>query len=57
MKYLTLLILFCTSFVFSQDAEKEKEEVLAAKKSNDFVYDANELMDDDNFISAEKRIS
>ncbi|MEO9077577.1 MAG: tetratricopeptide repeat protein [Gelidibacter sp.] len=54
MKNLTLLILFFTCFAFSQDKEKEKEQLLAIKKSNDFVYEANELMDDNNFISAEK---
>lgn len=54
MKYLTLLLLFFTSVTFSQDNEKEKEQLLATKKSNDFVYEANELMNDDNFISAEK---
>ncbi|MBJ7880923.1 tetratricopeptide repeat protein [Gelidibacter salicanalis] len=54
MKHLTLLILLFTSFAFSQNEGKEKEQLLATKKSNDFVYEANELMDDDNFISAEK---
>ena len=54
MKNLTLLILFFTCFAFSQDKEKEKRQLLAIKKSNDFVYKANEFMDDDNFISAEK---
>ena len=54
MKYLTLLLLLFTTFTFSQDKEKEKENLLAEKKSNDFVYEANELMEGDNFISAEK---
>ena len=54
MKNLTLLILFFTCFAFSQDQEKEKEQLLAIKKSNDLVYEANGLMDDNNFISAEK---
>ena len=54
MKNLTLLILFFTCFTFSQDKEKEKEHLLSIKKSNDLVYEANELMDDNNFISAEK---
>ncbi|MGC1632824.1 MAG: tetratricopeptide repeat protein [Gelidibacter sp.] len=52
MKNITLLILFFTCFAFSQ--EKEKEQLLAIKKSNNLVYEANELMDDNNFISAEK---
>lgn len=54
MKHLTLLILLFTSFTFSQNDGMEKEQLLATKKSNNFVYEANELMDDDNFISAEK---
>lgn len=54
MKHLTILVLLFTSFTFSQNDGKEKEQLLATKKSNDFVYEANELMDTDNFISAEK---
>ncbi|MEO5787895.1 MAG: tetratricopeptide repeat protein [Gelidibacter sp.] len=54
MKNLTLLILFFTCFAFSQDNEKEKEQLLAIKKSNNLVYEANALMEDNNFISAEK---
>lgn len=54
MKNLTLLILFFTCFAFSQDKQKEKEQLLALKKSNNLIYRANELMDDNNFISAEK---
>ena len=54
MKNLTLLILFFTCFAFSQDKEKENEQLLAIKKSNNLVYEANGLMEDNNFISAEK---
>lgn len=54
MKNLTLLIVFFTCFAFSQDKENEKQQLLATKKSNDLVYEANGLMDDNNFISAEK---
>lgn len=54
MKNLTFLILFFTCFAFSQDKENEKEHLQAIKKSNELVYQANELMDDNNFISAEK---
>ncbi len=54
MKHLTLLVLLFTSFAFSQNDEKEKEQLLASKKSNDLVYEANVLMDNDDFISAEK---
>jgi len=55
MKHLTLLVLFMTSFAFSQTDENEKEQLSATKKSNDFVYEANQLMDTDDFISAEKK--
>lgn len=54
MKNLTLLILFFTSFTFSQDKENQKEQLLAEKKSNNLIYEANELMDNNKFISAEK---
>lgn len=39
-------------FSFSQD--KEKEALLAARKSNNYVYEANNLLGDDDFVSAEK---
>ncbi|HUH27776.1 tetratricopeptide repeat protein [Gelidibacter sp.] len=54
MKNLTLLLVFFTCFGFSQDKENDKEQLLAAKKANDLVYEANALMDENNFISAEK---
>lgn len=54
MKKLTFLLLFFTCFAFSQDKKIEKEQQLAIKKSNNLIYRANELMDDNNFISAEK---
>lgn len=50
---LTICLTLTGFFSFSQDLDG-KQERLAIKKSNDFVYDANELMDDNNFISAEK---
>lgn len=46
--YIAILI---TSFSFSQ--EKEKAQELALKKSNDYVHEANQLINDDDFISAE----
>ncbi|TXE08200.1 tetratricopeptide repeat protein [Gelidibacter salicanalis] len=54
MKHLTLLVLLFTSFAFSQIDENQKEQLSATKQSNDFVYEANQLMDTDDFISAEK---
>lgn len=53
----TLLVIFLTLtglLSFSQDKESEKEQLLTLKKANDLVYDANALMESDNFISAEK---
>ena len=46
--YIAILI---TSFSFGQ--EKDKEQGLALKRSNDYVHEANELINEDNFISAE----
>lgn len=46
--YLVLLISFLS---FGQEKEKEKE--LALKKANDFVHEANQLINEDNFVSAE----
>ena len=45
-----LLVLFSISS-FSQD--KEEQELLAQKKANDLVYDANALVDNDDYVSAE----
>jgi len=46
--YIAILI---TSFSFGQ--EKDKEQALALKRSNDYVHEANELINEDDFISAE----
>lgn len=54
MKYIALLLLFFSAVAFSQDKDQEKQQAIAVKKSNNYVFDANELMEDDNFISAEK---
>lgn len=40
-----------TSFSFGQEMDKEK--ALALKKSNDYVHEANQLINEDDFISAE----
>ena len=45
-----LLVLFSISS-FSQD--KDEQEILAQKKANDLVYDANVLVDNDDYVSAE----
>lgn len=53
MKYILLtLVTLTASLSFSQ--EQDKEALLAAqKKANNFVYDANSLINDDDFVSAE----
>ncbi len=50
MKKLVVLIISCISFLgFSQD---NKERMLAEKKANNYVYEANELVSED-FVAAE----
>jgi tetratricopeptide (TPR) repeat protein len=48
---ITYLVLLISFFSFGQEKEKEKE--LALKKANDFVHEANQLINKDNFVSAE----
>lgn len=51
MKKLVLVIISCISFLgFSQDIDKER--LLAEKKANNYVYEANELVSED-FVAAE----
>lgn len=53
MKYILFFIItLTTTFSFSQ--EEDKEVLLAAKEANNYVYDANKLIDENDFISAEK---
>ena len=47
----TYLVVLISFFSFGQ--EKEKAQQLALKKANDYVHEANELINDDNFVSAE----
>lgn len=43
-----------TSFLtFSQDKEKEQEELMAIKKANNFVHEGNELATNDKYVAAE----
>ncbi|MCL5127048.1 tetratricopeptide repeat protein [Algibacter sp. L4_22] len=52
MKYLaTLIVLFVTLFSFSQD--EEKAQLQALKKANDYVYEGNNLVNEDDYVSAE----
>lgn len=50
---LVILLTFTTFFSFSQDKEKEAQELLTLKKSNNFVHQANELVAEDKFVAAE----
>lgn len=55
MKFTLSLICFSLTFlVFAQDKDELKQEQRSLKKANGFVYQANELIDADNYISAEK---
>ncbi|MBQ0786314.1 MAG: aerotolerance regulator BatC [Oceanihabitans sp.] len=52
MKHILIIILaFFSLSSFAQD--KEEEELLAQKKANDLVYDANILADNEDYVSAE----
>jgi tetratricopeptide (TPR) repeat protein len=48
-----IIVTLFTSFAFSQKDEQLKKEKLALQKSNDFVYEANTLINEDAFTSAE----
>ncbi|WP_339893364.1 tetratricopeptide repeat protein [uncultured Algibacter sp.] len=52
MKHIVIILLIITS-VFSFAQEENKEQLLAVKKANNFVYEGNELIADEDFISAE----
>ncbi|WP_341216314.1 tetratricopeptide repeat protein [uncultured Wocania sp.] len=50
MKNISIIILtLISSFSFAQ----EKEQLLALKKANNYVYEANNLVNEDDFVSAE----
>ena len=52
MKYLaTLIVLLVSLSSFSQ--EEEKAQLLALKKANDFVYEGNNLVNEDDYVLAE----
>jgi tetratricopeptide (TPR) repeat protein len=52
MKYLlVVLLLFTTVFSFSQ--EEDEARLAALKKSNDYVYQGNNLLNEDDYVSAE----
>ncbi|MFI1771222.1 tetratricopeptide repeat protein [Thalassobellus citreus] len=47
----TYILLLITTISFAQ--EKDKEQLLALKKANNYVYEANNLIGEDDFVSAE----
>lgn len=47
----TYILLLITTVSFAQ--EKDKEQLLALKKANNYVYEANNLIGEDDFVSAE----
>ncbi|MFD2543045.1 tetratricopeptide repeat protein [Lacinutrix gracilariae] len=54
MKHIVIIILTLFSIAsFAQDKEKEAQEILSKNKANDFVYDANILVDNEDYVSAE----
>jgi tetratricopeptide (TPR) repeat protein len=54
MKYLIVYIFALLSVSgFSQEEDKEKEQLLALKKANNFVYEGNENVVNDDFVLAE----
>ena len=54
MRTLLIIILtFTCYFSYSQDKEKEAQELLTLKKANNFVHEGNELASSENYIAAE----
>jgi tetratricopeptide (TPR) repeat protein len=51
---LFILLTFVSFFSFSQDKEKERQELLTIKKANNFVFEGNQLVSEDNYVAAEK---
>jgi len=48
---IVIIITLCVTVSFSQ--EKEKENLLALKKANEYVYEGNSLANKDDFVAAE----
>ena len=53
-KILIICSVLATALAFGQDKDKEKEKQLTLRTATNFIYEANELTEADNFISAEK---
>jgi len=52
MKSIVLILLVFSTFL-SYSQEEGKEKLLALKKANNYVYEGNELLNEDEFVSAE----
>ena len=53
MKYIILtMVTLITSLSFSQEQDKEAE-LTAQKKANNYVYEANNLINKEDFVTAE----
>ncbi|WP_298756135.1 aerotolerance regulator BatC [uncultured Psychroserpens sp.] len=52
-KLLIICTVLMTTLSFAQDKDKEREEKLKLEKATNYVYEGNELVDADNYISAE----
>ena len=56
MRTLLFIILILTCFFsYSQDKEKEAQDISILKKANNFVFQGNELASDENYIAAEMK--
>jgi tetratricopeptide (TPR) repeat protein len=53
-QYITYIFILIFGLSFAQDKDKEKQQQLTLEKANSYVYQGNELIEADNFISAEK---
>ena len=54
MKKLSIICaVLMTTLAFAQDTDKERQKKLTVEKATDYVYEGNELVDADNYISAE----
>ncbi|KJD36865.1 BatC [Tamlana sedimentorum] len=53
MKRLLLILSICISAISVAQEDAEKAQLLAMQKANNFVYEGNSLLSDNNFVSAE----
>ncbi|MFH4965993.1 tetratricopeptide repeat protein [Gaetbulibacter sp. M235] len=48
-----IIVILTLNIAFSFSQEKEKQDLAALKKANDYVYEGNQLSDKDDFVAAE----